>query len=554
MRGVLPLRLALVLLLLSFQAWGEVLCVVPSGSDCGTSGATKIFTGLANVQYATSDTVDKVDADDTLYICGAFTSETLTLTNATGEGASGHQLKVSVACPGNPGSINLNGAVDYGILLGAGTDYITIEGVPGSWTLTGASTTTSGNQSSLTSLDGTGIILTDVSVSGNTTTNGFRIRKCQTCTITRPVVTGSLNHGIFITGDGSRNATDITITSPVIYSNGWQAIAMQGSSAVTDVQRITISDPITYGNGDGPYTKFTTDVTIYGTSSGSCKSYLNTNTANGSAEGYGIGIQQSDNQTVYNCEIYSNRSDGIEVWGNSTVGSYNAKMYWNYIHDHTGYVDDTGSNGIECRTGYSSCFIWSNILANNTKNLRIGNSPTIASWGYNNTMLGGTYCVRAVDSTEAGTNATTGWSLKNSIFSGCTNWIYTDVTSGNSITLAKNDYHGSGSATYDNTPYTSTAVSAIDSTRLDNVSPSWVGGASPITALGFRLDSSSSIRRAGTDLNIENVQDYGNRAFSHPPSIGAWEATSGDQAAARTVASARTARTTATARTSPTAR
>jgi hypothetical protein len=35
-------------------------------------------------------------------------------------------------------------------------------------------------------------------------------------------------------------------------------------------------------------------------------------------------------------------------------------------------------------------------------------------------------------------------------------------------------------------------------------------------------------------LNIGNVQDAGNRAFLHPPSIGAWEAASGDAAAVRT--------------------
>jgi hypothetical protein len=528
------MRVLLLLCLVWGQAWAETLCVVPSGSDCGTSGATKTFTGLANVAWHTSDLADEVDAGDTLYICGAFTGETLSLTSAGGEGSVGNPITISFDCPGNPGSINLNGAVDYGVLLGAGTDYITIVGVAGSWTFTGASTTVSGNQSSFTSLDGSNIILTDVSASGNTATNGFRIRKCQTCTITRPVVTGSLNHGIFMLGDGGRNATDITITSPVIYSNGWQAIAVQGSSATTDFQRVTISDPNIYSNGDGPYTKFAKDVTIYGSTASGCHISYNTNTANGSAEGYGVGIQQSDNVTVYNCEIDHNRSDGIEVWGDVTVGSSNARIYRNYIHDHTGYVDDTGSNGLECRTGYSTCTFWSNILEGNTKNLRIGNSPSGASAAYNNTLLGGTYCVRAVDSSEVGTNATTGWTLTNNIFAGCTNWVYTDVTSGNGITLVKNDYYGSGSATYDNTAYTSTTVSAIDSTRLDNVDPAWTGGTSPTTAAGFRLTSGSALRRAGKDLNIGNIQDAGNRAFLHPPSIGACEATSGDAAAART--------------------
>ncbi len=70
----------------------------------------------------------------------------------------------------------------------------------------------------------------------------------------------------------------------------------------------------------------------------------------------------------------------------------------------------------------------------------------------------------------------------------------------------------------------------------------FVGGTAPTTAEGFRLTSGSALRRVGKDLNIGNVQDYGNRAFMHPPSIGAWEAGDEDAAAARTAASARTAR------------
>jgi hypothetical protein len=50
----------------------------------------------------------------------------------------------------------------------------------------------------------------------------------------------------------------------------------------------------------------------------------------------------------------------------------------------------------------------------------------------------------------------------------------------------------------------------------------------------LRLQADSPLRRAGLDLNIGNVQDAGDRAFLHPPSIGAWEATSGDAASSRT--------------------
>lgn len=81
--------------------------------------------------------------------------------------------------------------------------------------------------------------------------------------------------------------------------------------------------------------------------------------------------------------------------------------------------------------------------------------------------------------------------------------------------------------------------------------PGFVGGLTPANAAGFRLSPSSPLRRAGTDLNLGNIQDHGNRAFMHPPSIGAWEAASGDESSARTAAGVRTeasARTAASAR------
>jgi hypothetical protein len=64
--------------------------------------------------------------------------------------------------------------------------------------------------------------------------------------------------------------------------------------------------------------------------------------------------------------------------------------------------------------------------------------------------------------------------------------------------------------------------------------PSFVGGTSPTEVKGFKLTSSSTLRRAGKDIAIGNVQDAGNRAFLHPPSIGVWESTSGDAAPTRT--------------------
>lgn len=78
----------------------------------------------------------------------------------------------------------------------------------------------------------------------------------------------------------------------------------------------------------------------------------------------------------------------------------------------------------------------------------------------------------------------------------------------------------------------------------DNLTMGWVGGASPPSAAGYKLAAASPLRRACKDLNLGNIQDNGNRAFSHPSSCGAWEATSGDLITnnTRTTASTRTNR------------
>ena len=88
------------------------------------------------------------------------------------------------------------------------------------------------------------------------------------------------------------------------------------------------------------------------------------------------------------------------------------------------------------------------------------------------------------------------------------------------------------------TQYTTVSAwdTAISQTTGDEVvaDAGFEGGTTPSTVIGHRLTPSSALRRAGYDANMGNYSDYGNRAFLHPPSIGAWEATSGDAADTRT--------------------
>lgn len=90
-------------------------------------------------------------------------------------------------------------------------------------------------------------------------------------------------------------------------------------------------------------------------------------------------------------------------------------------------------------------------------------------------------------------------------------------------------WNGAGT-TYDTLSAWATAIS--DEANSAVQAPQYIGGPNPTTAEGFRLRSGSPLRAAGTFVG--SLQDHGNRRFKSPPSIGAWEAASGDAAEART--------------------
>lgn len=129
------------------------------------------------------------------------------------------------------------------------------------------------------------------------------------------------------------------------------------------------------------------------------------------------------------------------------------------------------------------------------------------------------------------------------------------VGTASTLTAANaNDWYGGGAWSNNGSAYATLSLWNADAAVGTDlaVNPRFVGGASPANDQGLRLLADSPLRRVGIDLNVGNIQDNGNRPFAHPPSIGAWEAASGDAASTRTAATTRTAafpRTAATART-----
>lgn len=214
--------------------------------------------------------------------------------------------------------------------------------------------------------------------------------------------------------------------------------------------------------------------------------------------------------------------------------------------------------------------ITGNIIQGNTRGQTTG-TCLFSIWmdlrSTGGTYLGGTfannvvadnYGSRAVsfDNSVAGNTLT----FRNNIFSGNASGFgsgtkLADVVIGtaanDNILESHNDiYSTSVAAFYRGSAYTCAQVTAgtwgsVSANTGDStvcIDPLWEGGTSPTTTAGFKPKVGSTMRRAGRDLNLGNIQDAGNRAFLHPPSIGAWEAGDEDAAAARTAATARTAR------------
>lgn len=186
----------------------------------------------------------------------------------------------------------------------------------------------------------------------------------------------------------------------------------------------------------------------------------------------------------------------------------------------------TGKNQYGLVTnGLSNGYILSNIFKVNLVGIQVekylaagGESNVYA----NNTAIGGTYGLTV----NSGILAST---VKNNYLKGATADLnVSGVATGGFNFLANNTKSTSGT-------YTGTDLSG---------NPKFLGGENPTTVTGYKLFASSPLRGTGTNLNltIGNYQDNGNRTFFPKPSIGAWEAASGDEAIARTTASTRTVR------------
>ena len=235
----------------------------------------------------------------------------------------------------------------------------------------------------------------------------------------------------------------------------------------------------------------------------------------------GFDMSSQDNVVIQDNIIHGPINDVAE---NSSCikagyeGSNGTKIYRNFCYD----IASTATNrnyGI-VMTGASSALAVGNIFVGGYVGVDI--SQRNASGGADNVVRNNVFSGFSRYGTQIYTGAT-GTILQNNVFDGA---VY-DILVASGLTA---------------TGYTNRMVNALNSivgtynqTGDTTGAPGFRSASNDSdSASDFRLAAGSTLRRLGTDLNLGNIQDHGNRAFMHPPSCGAWEAASGDAATTRT--------------------
>jgi len=260
---------------------------------------------------------------------------------------------------------------------------------------------------------------------------------------------------------------------------------------------------------------------------------------NGTTGGYGAIIGQdatssADNQITN--ALIQNANISCNVPGTTTHGV----MLGYLVGGRTisSKVDSCGINYIAKKTSTTST-IFSGNTSKNPTSQHFRAKGAVATW-LNNTAYsssGSGDLFYADQETISVTNSTVSLYNNASLVSGGTPTYNVYVATSSTLTAASNNnWYGllnwsNAGSTY-STVETWNADGAVG-TDL-NVNPGFIGKFTPSSESMYYLTPSSNLRRAGKDINIGNVQDRNNRAFSHPPSIGAYEVTSGVEASTRT--------------------
>lgn len=312
-----------------------------------------------------------------------------------------------------------------------------------------------------------------------------------------------------------------------VYSTGVASLTLQNNRCYSSG---STTSPEGFVHGDSVTSVATTFIDI-------SNNTITTNIDTASRTG-GHGIQVGDetelgNAAISGVKIYQNTIEGFDHGITCSYETTGCNIYRNKIsNSDIGIISEGGT-----LTKIFSNLIIDGQLTGACLRARNGSSATF----YNNT------CV-----TNAETNTTLKWievddSNSGSVFqnngfinkSGTVPALTVDIGSGLSATFVNNGYFSPNYATnaFNNgtTNYSTVATwIAANDTNGVATSPNLIAPFRTDNEFSYRLPSSSSWKRTGKDLNIGNYSDCAGRAFSHPPSIGAYESASGDEASTRT--------------------
>lgn len=575
------MRLALILCLLSFQAWGVTYYASPTGSGAGTcvDSTTNVCT-LAQAE-AVATNADVIEA-----ACGTYDMAGTTLTvnvnvtiapvtarcaTITGTNAT---AVVTLTAANNAAALtfgsfivqNTGGATSSTILISnvaydavvelSGTSVtvggtnrhindaytrgtvkltnVSLTGTIGAQAGFYSSTTPSsakkvrvyGLDATLTASAGNTPAVMIQRAAGNSTSEWVYVGY-SSVNVTVPIALGANAQGMGIRVDRITSGTDLDgVTTPVVLE--YNTVTVTSTAATgADTEALTISSTDATARADYGVIRY------------------NTATCNSpAARCVTLGIDGATASTVDYGQIVGNTVNGTFYDGSATPHGINlGRVTGGRVHGNkvTGFavgilagMNNGGAISGNIVRGAS----YAPLYAKGNTSVTFANNTVV----HDSSVLGanfGSYGAMAAAIQGATNNAATLFA-NNNIYCLTACRTYVTVDASQVATFQSNNYYsvvvpseanpwsyqGSGQANL-------AAWQGAQEATAVSADPVFIGSDLSI-ANNVKLNPSSALRRAGKDLNIGNVQDCDNQAFHHPPDIGACGTNSGDAAAART--------------------
>jgi len=251
--------------------------------------------------------------------------------------------------PINPGSFYLLSGVEAGqrwvVINLSALAYLTVQNLE----LSGANgVPTSGEIYAHTQ----GVPPHDLTLSGlivrNGAGHGIHLEDCNNCVIEGSNISNVASDGISLVSlhteypITSASVLDNTVTGSHHDGIATYGCAIGGTCQTFNFPKgvfltgVVISGNTVHDNGEGIYLQWTNNSSVAANTS-----YHNTDTTNSAAEGGGIEMEASSNNTVERNRVYSNRGNGIELSNDSGAGTVltgasNNVIRYNDFHDNGG--------------------------------------------------------------------------------------------------------------------------------------------------------------------------------------------------------------------------